>query len=100
MSMVGVAGWTWSTHATVSGSQEHTLSGRGARLYTCTCVHDNIPCIYVCRSRPVGASLLTTSPQHGCLVLKGLHTGWLGVVMGIHLIHIIAAATAERHGAF
>jgi len=21
-----------------------TLSGRGARVYTCTCVHDNIPC--------------------------------------------------------
>jgi len=21
-----------------------TLSGRGARVYTCTCVHDNVPC--------------------------------------------------------
>jgi len=21
-----------------------TLSGRDARVYTCTCVHDNIPC--------------------------------------------------------
>jgi len=23
---------------------EQTLSGRGARVYICTCVHDNIPC--------------------------------------------------------
>jgi len=32
----------------------------------------------VYRSRPIGASLLTTSPQQGCLALKGLHTraGW------------------------
>jgi len=29
---------------TVSASQEQTVSGRGARVYTCTCVHDNIPC--------------------------------------------------------
>jgi len=41
--------WTWSkrawsTHATVSAIQEQTLSGRGAHVYTCTCVHDNIPC--------------------------------------------------------
>jgi len=28
------------------------------------------------------------------------HRGWLGMVMGIHLIHIITAATAERHGGF
>jgi len=47
---VGVAGWAWSTHATVSASllpaagSAATLSGRGARVYTCTCVHDNIPC--------------------------------------------------------
>jgi len=54
------------------------------------------------RSRPIGASLLTTSPQQGCLALKGLHTGaaWLGVVTGIRLIRIITAATAERHGDF
>jgi len=25
--------WEWSIHATVSSSQEQTLSGRGARLY-------------------------------------------------------------------
>jgi len=43
----------------------------------------------VYRSRPIGASLLTTSPQQGCLALNGLHTGagwaccWLGVVTGI-----------------
>jgi len=54
----------------------------------------------VYRSRPIGAPLLTTSPQQRCLALKGLHTGWVGVVTGINLIHIIAAATAERHGSF
>ena len=42
----------------------------------------------VYRSRPIGASLLTTSPQQGCLALKGLNTGWLGAVMGIRLIQI------------
>jgi len=34
------------------------------------------------------------------MALKGLHTGWLGVVTGIRLIHIIAAATTERDGGF
>jgi len=34
----------WSTHASVSASQQQTLSGRGALVYTCTCVRDNIPC--------------------------------------------------------
>jgi len=42
----------------------------------------------VYRSGPIGASLLTTSPQQGCLALNGLHTGWLGVVTGIRLIQI------------
>jgi len=58
--------------------------------------------VHVYRSRPIGASLLTTSPQQGCLALKGLHTGAsrMGVVTGIRLIHIMAAATAERHGGF
>jgi len=28
------------------------------------------------------------------------HRGWLGVVTGIRLIHIIAAATAERYAGF
>jgi len=28
------------------------------------------------------------------------HRGWLGVVTGIRLIHIITASTAERHGDF
>jgi len=41
---VGVAGWAWSTHAAVSAGQEQTLSGRGARVYTCTRVYDNTPC--------------------------------------------------------
>jgi len=26
--------WAWSTHATVSASQEQMLSGRGARVHT------------------------------------------------------------------
>jgi len=41
---VGVAGWARSTHAMVSASKEQTLSGRGARVYTCTYVHDNTLC--------------------------------------------------------
>jgi len=43
LSVAGWACWAWSTHASVSASQQQTLSGRGARVYTCTCVHDNIP---------------------------------------------------------
>jgi len=38
---VGVAGWAWSTHYGVS---QTVANGRGARVYNCTCVHDNIPC--------------------------------------------------------
>ena len=83
-----------------TGLAAATLSGRGARVYTCTFVLDNIPCRRLPKYRPIGASLLTTSPQQGCLALKGLHTGWLGVVTGIRLIHIIVATTAERHGGY
>ena len=36
--------WAWSTHASVSASQQEMLSGRGARVYTCTRVRDNIAC--------------------------------------------------------
>jgi len=57
----GTARRAWSTRYGAA-----TLSGRGARVYTCTCVHDNIPCIHVYRSRPIGASLLTTSPRLQC----------------------------------
>jgi len=28
------------------------------------------------------------------------YTGWLGVVTGMHLTHVIATATAEIHGGF
>jgi len=28
------------------------------------------------------------------------HRGWLGILTGIRLIHVIATATAERHGGF
>jgi len=31
-------------HTLRSSSQQQTLSGRGARVYTCTRVHDNAPC--------------------------------------------------------
>jgi len=57
----------------VSASQEQTLSGRGAR----TGAHVSMITyrVDVYRSRPIGASLLTTSPQQGFLALKGLHTG-------------------------
>jgi len=42
----------------------------------------------VYRSRPIGASLLTTSPQQGCLALKGLHTGLAGRGDGCPLIQM------------
>jgi len=38
---VGVAGWAWPT---CYGVSEPVASGRGARVYTCTCVHDNVLC--------------------------------------------------------
>jgi len=69
-SVLGVAGWEcWarSTHASVSASQQQTLSGRGARVYTCTCVHDNIPC----RRFPTLPG--PSGPAHT--------SSWLGVVM-------------------
>jgi len=86
--------------ATVSASQEQTLSGSGASVYTCTCVHDNIPCTRLPKYRPIGASLLTTSPQQGCLAL--VHRGWLGVVMGIRFIHYISSQQQQLRdtGAF
>jgi len=59
--------------ATVSTSQEQTLNGRGARAHAHVSMITY--CEYVYRSRPIGASLFTTSPQQGCLAKKGLHTG-------------------------
>ena len=72
LSVVSVTAGVVNTHLAAA-----TMSGRGARVSTCTCVHDNIPCrtVDVYRSRPIGASLITTSPRQGCLALKGLHTG-------------------------
>jgi len=87
-----MAGWACPTHATVSASQEQTLT-----VFTHAHVSMITYRVHVYRSRPTGASQLTTSPQQGCVALKGLHTGWLGVVTGIRLIQMIAAATAERH---
>ena len=50
----------------------------------------------VYRSRPIGASLLTSAGTPGP---EGpAHMGWLSVVTGVRLIHIVAAATSERHG--
>jgi len=51
LSVVGVAGWPviltgWPVTVGVVETRltAATLSGRGARVYTCTCVHDNIAC--------------------------------------------------------
>jgi len=44
LSAAGWASWAWSTHSSLSASQQQTLSGRGARVYTWTCVQDYIPC--------------------------------------------------------
>ena len=75
-----------------------TLSGRGARVYTCTCVHDNIPCRCL-PNRPIGASLLTTSPQQGCLALKGLHTGAsMGIVTGIRGVLVFINKQLAKYG--
>jgi len=65
-----VAGWAWSTHATVSASQQQTLSGTGARVYTLKGLHTG-----------AGSLGVVTSIR-----LIGLH--------------ITAAATAERYGGF
>ena len=58
--------------ATVSASPEQMLSGRGVRVYPCTYLPMITYRVDVYRSRPIGTSLLTTSPQQGCLAL---HTG-------------------------
>jgi len=44
---VGDLGKTCAAHGwlgVVSASQQQIVSVRDARVYTCTCVHDNIPC--------------------------------------------------------
>ena len=41
---VGDRGKRHAARGWLSSSQQQTLSGRAARVYTCTCVHDNIPC--------------------------------------------------------
>ena len=69
---VGVAGWAWSTHATVSAS---LLPAVEVRVFTRAHVSMITYHVDVYRSRPIGASLLTTSPQQGCMALKGLCTG-------------------------
>jgi len=69
---VGVAGWAWSTHATVSAS---LLPAVGLCVFKHAHVFMTTYRVDVYRSRPIGASLITTSPQQECLALKGLHTG-------------------------
>ena len=64
-------GWLGVVDARLAAAM---LSGRGARVYTCTRVRDNIYRVDVYRSRLIDASLLTTSPQQGCLA-PGQHTG-------------------------
>jgi len=51
----------------------------------------------VYRSRPIGASLLTTSPHYGCLALKGLHTGadW---AWSTHAASLLPAAGSMQAG--
>jgi len=95
LSVVGVAGWVWSRPTGASllaGRGWHTLPCHPARsrcwaieLHVVTHAHVSMITyrVDVYRSRPIGASLLTTSPQQGCLALNGLHTDWLGVVTGI-----------------
>jgi len=39
-----LAGWRYTEGVIDTCYGAATLSGRGARVYTCTCVHDNIPC--------------------------------------------------------
>jgi len=41
---VGDRGKRRAARGWLSASQQQTLSGRAARVQTCTCVHDNIPC--------------------------------------------------------
>jgi len=104
--MQGCRWWAW-----LAGHGQHTLQCHPARsrswavevhVFThayVSMITYHVP-VHVYQSRPIDASLLTTSPQQGCLALKGLHTGWLGAVTGIRSVHIIAAATAERHRGF
>jgi len=69
---VGVASWAWSTHATVSASllpAVHVRVSTHAHVSVTTYRGD------VYRSRPVGASLLTTSPQQGRIRLMSGRTG-------------------------
>jgi len=57
-----------------------TLSGRGACVYTCTCVHDNIPCRRLPKyaDRRIPTHHKPSARMHGP---EGpVHRGWLGVV--------------------
>jgi len=56
---VGVAGWAWSTHATALVS---LLPAVEVRMFTHAHVSMVTYRVDVYRSRPIGASLLTTSP--------------------------------------
>jgi len=63
---VGDRGKRRAARGWMSASQQQTLSGRAARVYTCTWVHDNMPCRRLPRWADNGPSLL-------CLGGHGLH---------------------------
>jgi len=69
-------------------------------VFTHARVHDNVPC--TCLQKWANRRFPTHhKPSAGMPGPEGpAHMCWLGVVTGIRLIRIIAAATAERHGGF
>jgi len=57
-------------------------------------------CVDVYRSRPIGESLLTTSPRQGCLALYGLHTGLAGRGDGYPLNTDLSSLIMKYHDNF
>ena len=84
--------------ATVSTSQEQTLNGRGARVYTCTCVHDHI----LWRRLPKQVDRRIPIHHKSSAGMPGqeepAHRGWLGVVTGIRLIISSSSNSWEIRG--
>ena len=77
-------GCRWRKWAWLAGRGRHTLRCQPARsrrwalemrVFTHAHVSMIADRVEVYRTRPIGAYLLTTSPQQGCLALKRLHTG-------------------------
>jgi len=78
--MVGVAGWAWSTHAMVSASLLPVVE---VRMFTHAHVSMITYRVDIYRSRPIGASLLTTSTQQGCIRLTSGRTARLPALVKI-----------------